>query len=167
MIGYFWEIADIDTGDLAAAVAGDLCEGNINPRYYLSAADDFKRLNYIRWCMAIGFSGERLVRMSLCQLEKLFKDECLYQFGAEISGDLEQQIVLGTLFRHFGGGIGTDYYISHDTMKGDYPSERRELVKKLKRHFGVEKFTTKERFYFESEHAFDHLHRLIHSGGVC
>ena len=147
----FWDITGLDTEDLAVAAAGDLCEGKINPLCYLKEKDNLEKLNYVRWCLALGVDYDSIHQKSSDEIKNLYEIECKKKFGDSVPCVVKKQIVLSTLFSYFGAGIHGDYVITHDSFSGEYPTDKEILIKALKEHFKIRFFSTKKSYYKKIE----------------
>ena len=83
----FWDLDDLDPGDLAVSVAGDLCEQRINPWDYLVYYGYWDRLNLVRVCLLLGYPPEYLADRELDELIEFIDNSLTVYFPGYERGD--------------------------------------------------------------------------------
>lgn len=107
----------IDYTDLSVCVKADAKNGIVDPALYLCCGDDYEKLNYKRFCLALELDGEYLENKSASKLKEIFHRECAELFGDSGEGELEMAVILSSLFEYTGQGINGNYFITHDAGK--------------------------------------------------
>lgn len=105
----------IDFTDLSVCVIADIKNGKIDPGFYLDCGNDYEKMNYKRFCLALGMDNGQLEDKSAIKLKELFHRECFERFGYNAYEELEMAVVLSSLFEYTEQGIGGSYFITHDS----------------------------------------------------
>lgn len=108
--------AKLDTTDLSACVQADYLFGNFDPRLYLVHKGDYEKLNYTRFCLAMGIDGVYLKEKTAVQIREIFEEECMQRYNIPlVNEDIGIAVILSSLFGYMGQGINGDYFINHDS----------------------------------------------------
>lgn len=138
----FWYLPHLDPSDLAVAVAGDICEGFVEPWDYLQFYPDWDRLNRIRQCLRMGLHIEDIYDISNEHLVDAI-DSILVQLHPEhIVGDPRSRdfyLKVCFFFPFAMCNQDTCLYVDHTTMDY-YPKDKEELKEALMNHFNFYRF---------------------------
>lgn len=106
----------IDYTDLTAWVKADHCGGRIDPKLYLDCGDDYDKMNFKRFCLALGFDEKYLRDKTAEQYKEIFIAECKERFQYNTECDpLSMAVILSSLFDYTEQGINGNYFINHDS----------------------------------------------------
>lgn len=109
----------LDYTDLSVCITVDTKNGNIDPALYLDCGEDYEKLNYKRFCLALDIDGEYLKDKSALKLKEIFHRECAARFGNGAEGETEMAVVLSSLFDYTEQGVNGKYFITHDSRVTD------------------------------------------------
>lgn len=116
-ISVFKKIKEPDSTDLAYCVAEDYLKGKIAPELYLDCVNDLEKLNYKRFCLALGIEAGYLKGKTAVQLKKVFEEECADLYGESfVKEPLGKAVILSSLFGYMNCGINADYFINHNSL---------------------------------------------------
>ncbi|MCM1299634.1 MAG: hypothetical protein NC203_06170 [Firmicutes bacterium] len=108
-----------DATDLAYCVAEDYIKGKIAPELYLDCENDLEKLNYKRFCLALGIDEKYLREKTAIQLKEIFEEECIDLYGESfVKEPLGKAVILSSIFGYMNCGINADYYINHNSLAG-------------------------------------------------
>ncbi|MCM1055027.1 MAG: hypothetical protein NC394_05810 [Bacteroides sp.] len=106
----------IDYTDLAVCVKADSLGGRIDPDLYLDCGDDYDKMNFKRFCLALGIEEEYLRNKTAEEYRKIFMSECIERFHCAADRDpLSLAVILSSLFDYTEQGINGSYFIDHDS----------------------------------------------------
>lgn len=107
---------NLDTTDLSACVQADYLFGKIDPQLYLSCKGDYEKLNYMRFCLAMGIDKEYLKGKTAVQFREIFEEECKARYNIPVANEkIGMAVILASIFDYMGQGINSDYFINHDS----------------------------------------------------
>lgn len=106
----------IDYTDLAVCVRADSVGGKLDPKQYLDCGEDYEKMSYKRFCLALGIDEEYLKDKTAEQYKEIFRSECERCFCCDRADDpLNMAVILSTLFDYTHQGINGSFFISHDS----------------------------------------------------
>lgn len=107
---------NVDYTDLAVCVKADQCGGRIDPKLYLDCKGDYDKMNFKRFCLALGIDEKYLRDKTAEQFKEIFIEECKERFQCNAAADpLSMAVILSSLFDYTRQGINGNYFISHDS----------------------------------------------------
>lgn len=111
------KLKEADSTDLAFCVTEDYLKGKISPELYLDCADDLEKLNYKRFCLALGIEAGYLKEKTAVQLKEIFEEQCAELYGESfVKEPLGKAVILSSLFGYMNCGISADYFINHNSL---------------------------------------------------
>lgn len=133
----FWYVKNLDPSDLAVAVAGDICEGFVNPWDYLPFYGYWDKLSKTRECLRLGFPIEDVKDYNVSEMNDLI-DKWLASYVPDyIKGDArcrDFNLKVRYFFPFAMCNQDTCLYVDHSTMT-IYPKDENELKEALMNHF--------------------------------
>ena len=98
-------------------MAEDYLNGKIAPELYLDCVNDLEKLNYKRFCLALGVEASYLKGKTAVQLKEVFEEECADLYGESfVKEPLGKAVILSSLFGYMNCGINADYFINHNSL---------------------------------------------------
>lgn len=149
----FWDLPDLDPTDLAVAVAGDICEGRIEPYDYIPYCGAWDRLNLVRQSLALGRDISELTDLNDSQLLELIDSDLTKRVPEHVPGDPRSRAyyLKTRFFMPFAACNPRDCLgVNHTTMF-PFPDDPKELIDKLMVHFDFYRYQRWLMNYFHGD----------------